>query len=146
MAKKKVLLKGFKNRRNWRKSAYVTVLGEGPTPEETKPSTEAAGGWVSRTRWPDLSKAADRSRNSSTAAWPESQALQRSCGFAATTVQMAKGKLRGYTFLSRKATYCHRLMIPFGTEVSLHLAWVPSVFHLLEGKDLISRSLCSFAH
>lgn len=42
-------------------------LGEGPMTDETKPSIGLAGGWVSKTCWPNLSKAADRSRNISTA-------------------------------------------------------------------------------
>lgn len=87
--------------------------------------------------WP---KAADRSRNISTAVWPESLALHRSSGCVAITIKMAKGKLRGYTFLSRKATYHHRHMIPFGMKDSdvPDLAWVPSMFCLLERKELIS--------
>lgn len=108
--------------------------GEGPKPDETKPSTGLAGGWVSRTCWPNLSQAADRPRNISTAVWPESLALHGSSGCGAITT--AKRNLRGHTFLSRETTHHHRHMTPFGTEDSdvLGLVCVPSILGLLEWK------------
>ena len=122
--------------------------GEGTKPDETLPSTGFAGGRVRRTRWPDLSEAADRPRNTRPAVWPESMALCRSSGCVAITIKMAVRKLTGNTFLSRKATHHHRLMILISTGNSdvLDLACVWSMFCLLERKKLNSWFLSSFIH
>lgn len=121
---------------------------EGTKPDETQPSTGFAGGGVSRACWPDLSKAADRSRNISTAVWPESLALYRSSVCGAVTIKMTKRRLRGYTFSSRKATHYHKRLTPFSLASSdvLDLACVSPVFCQLEGKKLISWFLSSFIH
>lgn len=58
--------------------------------------------WVGEESRPRLSKAADRSRNISTAVWSQALTLHRSSGCGAVTIKMAKGKLEVKPFYQGK--------------------------------------------